>query len=187
MDVHTTSPDLDIVFCEQLIDRDHELAPRVDLGQFWPLQRAPSVDARQSFSYRFSLFCGQRLGLLVARGNVNDGECKLVCLSTEAGSHMAERAGQHGGLRRRHRRRSGLRGSGDEALRLSNRGVESTSGTSLLGQPVAAQLLYRDAFAPLRRQSSSTGRRDNSIPRTRGHWRGRHPASHHNTSHVVTS
>ena len=82
MDVHTTSPDLDIVFCEQLFDRDHELAPGVDLEQFWPLQRAPSVDARQNFSSIYSLFCSQRLGLLVVRGNVNDGECKPVRLST---------------------------------------------------------------------------------------------------------
>ena len=82
VDVHTTSPDLDIVFCEQLIDCAHELAPGVDLEQFWPLQRALSVDARQIFSNLFSLFCSQRLGLLLARGNVNDGECILVCLST---------------------------------------------------------------------------------------------------------
>ena len=82
MDVHTTSPDLDIEFCEQLFDRAHELALGVDLEQFWPLKRAPSVDARQSFSSLYSLVCSQRLGLLVARGNVNDGECILVRLST---------------------------------------------------------------------------------------------------------
>ena len=82
MDVHTTSPDLDIVFCEQLIDRTHELAPGVDLEQFRPLKRAPSVDGRQSFSNIFSLFCSQRFGLLVTRGNVNYGECILVLFST---------------------------------------------------------------------------------------------------------
>ena len=69
-------------FAEQLIDRANELAPGVDLVQFWPLQRASSVDARQSFYNLFSLFCSQRLGFLVARGNVNDGECILVRLST---------------------------------------------------------------------------------------------------------
>ena len=46
VDVHTTSPELDIVFSEQLIDRAHELAPGVDVEQFWPLERDPSVDAR---------------------------------------------------------------------------------------------------------------------------------------------
>ena len=65
-------------------------------------------------------------------------------------------------------------GSGGEGLRLSNRSVQSGSGTSLLGQPVAARLLYRDPCAPRRRQGPSTWRRVNSILRTRGRWRGRH-------------
>ena len=50
----------------------------------------------------------------------------------------------------------------------------------MLGQSVAVRLLYRDACAPRRRQSSSSWRRDNSILRTRGCCRGRHrEASQH--------
>ena len=79
------------MFYEQLIDRAHELVPGVDLEQFWPLQQAPSVDARQSFSNLFSLFCGQRLGLLVSRGNVNDGECILVRLSISRQAVMRQK------------------------------------------------------------------------------------------------
>ena len=41
-------------------------------------------------------------------------------------------------------------------------------GPVLLGQPVAARLLYRDPCAPRRRQGPSTWRRVNSILRTRG-------------------
>ena len=62
------------MFGEQLAHRAHELTPRVNLEKLRPLQCPPSVDARQSIGDLFSLFCGQRLGLFVARGHINDRE-----------------------------------------------------------------------------------------------------------------
>ena len=108
---------------------------------------------------------------LVNDRRIEDWELGLCPQGDQAFCRWLERTG---GLWRRHHGKSWLRGSGGEVLHLSNGGVQSSSGTSLLGQLVAARLLYRDACAPRQRQSSSTWRRDNSILSTREHWGGRH-------------
>ena len=74
MGVNPTAPGLDPVFGEHLAHRAHELTPRVNLEKLRALQYLPSVDARQSIGDLFSLFCGQRLGLFVTRGHINDRE-----------------------------------------------------------------------------------------------------------------
>ena len=77
-DNHTTTYDRDTMLGQQLAHRAHELAPRIEMEKLRPAKRAPLVDAGESVSDLFSLFCGKRLDLLVARGHAYNREYKLV-------------------------------------------------------------------------------------------------------------
>lgn len=82
MAVHVTTPNLDVL-CEHLIDHTHELTLRVNLEQFGPPQRLPSVDAAHGIGNLFSFFCGQGLSGLEPADDVDHSEGILVCFTSD--------------------------------------------------------------------------------------------------------
>ena len=74
MDVHPTAPNLDRVLRQQLTDGAHELAPRVNLKELWPPQRAPLVNPSKAIGDLCHSLASQGLNLFVAAGDVNDRE-----------------------------------------------------------------------------------------------------------------
>ena len=74
MDVHPTAPNLDRVVRQQLTDRAHELAPRVNLRELWPPQWAPLVNPSKAIGDLCCSLASQGLSLFVAAGDINDCE-----------------------------------------------------------------------------------------------------------------
>ena len=88
VNIHTAASNLDIVFREQLIHRAHKLTAGIHLKQFRPIQRAPAINPFQSSCHFSSLFCGQRFGRFVSRGDINHGEGALEGFTGARGAIM---------------------------------------------------------------------------------------------------
>ena len=74
MDVNPTAPNLNKVLCQQLTHCNHEPAPRVNLKELRPPQRAPLVNPSQAIGDLCHSLARQGLSFLVAAGDVNDRE-----------------------------------------------------------------------------------------------------------------
>ena len=74
VDVNLTAPNLDRVLCQQLTDGAHELAPRVNLKELRPPQRAPLVNPSKAIGHLCRSLVVMGLSLFVAAGDVNDRE-----------------------------------------------------------------------------------------------------------------
>ena len=79
VNIDPTAPHLDRVLCQQLVDRTHELAPRVNLKELQPPQGASLVNPSQAIGSLCRGLASQRLSLFVARGHINDCESLAVC------------------------------------------------------------------------------------------------------------
>ena len=74
VDVNPTAPNLDRVLRQQLTDRAHELAPRVNLKELRPPQGALLVNPSKAIGDLCRSLASQGLILFVAAGDVNDRE-----------------------------------------------------------------------------------------------------------------
>ena len=78
------APGLDVVTSKELANCPHKFASRVHLHYLGPRQRPPFVDARQGICDLCCALGGQRLRLLVPRGNVDYGQGVLIGLPSHA-------------------------------------------------------------------------------------------------------